>query len=89
MDRLLAVASPQALAQVKGQAAPAQNTISEFYTDDVGQAWVILQGKQVKYEDYQKLMNDAGVRLGNGQVVPETEVRRAFEKLDDMVGGGR
>lgn len=86
-DRLLAVASPAAFAQVSGQ-VPAQTTAAiESYIDDQGQAWVTVGGRQVKLEDYNKLMEQAAVPLLNGQMVPDTELRRSMEKLDEMMGG--
>lgn len=87
-DRLLAVANPQALAQVKGTPMAAQPSAIESYVDDQGQAWVTVAGKEVKLEKYTELMKDAGVRLPTGAVIPEEENRMAFAMLDKLMQGG-
>ena len=87
IDRLMAVSSPQALAQIKGGSGVPVAPAVESFVDDQGQAWVTVQGKSVPLEKWSEMMKDATVALPNGQLVPETEAIRAFNKLDEMTGG--
>lgn len=86
-DRLLVVSNPQAYAQLKGQSALPVSPAIESFVDEGGQAWITVAGKAVKLEEWQELMKGASVGLPNGQMVPDTELRRAMDKLDEMTGG--
>lgn len=87
-DRLLAVVSPQALAQVKGKSLPTPGAgATESYIDDQGRAWVTINGKAVPLEEYTALMEKAGYIDNTGAFIPATEHKAAMDKLDEVLGG--
>jgi len=86
----MAASSPAALAQFRGE--PAQGAgalqVAEHWIDDQGVAWVTLQGRAVKLEEYQKLLQTAaGVPLADGTMVPKEEYTAAMAILDAAVAG--
>ena len=87
-DRLLAATNPQAYAQVsgKGLQTPGAPAV-EYHTTDDGQTWVILDGKSVRLEDYQRLLTEHGGYLdGTGKFIPAAEYNAVASKLAESLG---
>ena len=83
-ERLLALANPAALAQVRGEPAAAE---PERTVDEHGVEWVKLYGRRIKATEYEAMLRGEGAIDSTGQFVSNEELARAEEKLNEMLGG--
>jgi len=86
-DRMLALMSPLALAQARGERPVTEAAAPEVTTDEHGNEWVMLQGRKIKREDFEKLMRGEGAIDGTGQFVSAEDMSRAEDMLNRMLSG--
>lgn len=83
----LAASNPPAYAQItgKGAGAPAQ----EYHTDENGQTWVTVEGRDIRIEAYRHFLAENGtVALSTGEHVPLDEFQRVANKMQEGLSGG-
>lgn len=88
-DRLLALASPSALAQVSGKplGGAAQHQAEATLTDREGNLWVNVNGRAIPLQVYQQLMAGAAHVDPEGRVVPESEWAEVQDHIERAVNG--
>jgi hypothetical protein len=89
-ERLLALASPAALAQLRGPQTvvappPEEPALKEIVVDDV--RYVLVGDRAIRKSDWERVQQGQGFIADDNRFVSQEEHDMALNKLDEMLGG--